>query len=130
MKKIKITLIIACTILMLAMPASSDFILVPPRAYGGAAIGMQAGNAISGFFSGINELKKNRTQFNKDIAAARKDFFSKYPDKPGVEEAGAVFSELLAQKDMIILDPPNGKANCCRRGIGQRHAGPIRHRGK
>lgn len=77
---------------------------LPTRAIPGAMIGNSVGRGANQALDGIQQARQAMASFNSQIAEARAKYFSLFPDKSGVEAAGARFNELLLQKDLGIMN--------------------------
>lgn len=67
-----------------------------------------SGEIMNGLKQGMDAVAgygANKAQFNLEIAAARKRYWSAYPDGPGVKEAREKYMELLAVKDTLNILP-------------------------
>jgi hypothetical protein len=51
----------------------------------------------------MREAARLKADFNERIAAARKQFWATYPDKPGAVQARTTFADLLRQKDLYFM---------------------------
>ena len=57
------------------------------------------GKAAEGFAA----MKEAYAEFDREIQAARKDYWAKYPDRPGFAQAEATFAKKLYEKDLNYL---------------------------
>lgn len=63
-------------------------------------LGEMAGESISQIGEGLRQMRAEKVQFTREIAAARKRYWAEYPDGADVDAAKEAFSKALFQKDL------------------------------
>jgi hypothetical protein len=66
------------------------------------SIGPMVG-ALGNLAEGLAAMKEAYAEFDREIQAARKDYWAKYPDRPGFAQAEATFAQKLYAKDLSYL---------------------------
>lgn len=80
-------------------------ILIPrgPGAVMAATVGDNLGRALQSGFDARTQSEESNRLGSKRVAEARRVFWSLYPNRPGFDEASAIFAEELFRKDVVML---------------------------
>jgi len=92
--------VMTCLLLLPGSSWAKDEVL---NMWGAYLIGKGYGSMMGEAVSSAQNLRNASTEFSRSIGAARQQFCSTFPNKPGHEQAAQNFAKELAEKDFYYL---------------------------